>query len=309
VESAALTYPLVFTGSTGQLGVLVEGEGTDVKVVHRYAVSPDYFRVMGIALLKGRGFTIRDDWKQPGLAIVSATAANALSPGREPVGRRFFLPDVEAMGAFTIVGVVADTLHDRLDVPPPPQVYLSFLQWPSVIVLTIRTPLDPRTMAEQVRRELALYDKGAPVFAVHAMADHLARATAPARRISLVLGVLAALALLLASVGIYAVATQAVARRRHEIGVRMALGASPSGILGMVIGRAMLLAAAGAAVGVTAAVTFTSVLEQWLVRVSPQDPATYVGVAGVLGVVALGATYWPARRAAATDPIAVLRCE
>jgi cell division protein FtsX len=213
------------------------------------------------------------------------------------------------MGPFTIVGVAADTLHDRLDVPAPPQVYLSFLQWPSVIVLTIRTPLDPRTMAEQVRREVALYDKEAPVFAVHAMADHLARATTPARRMGLVLGVLAALALLLASVGIYAVVTQAVVRRRHEIGVRMALGASPSGILGMVIRRAMLLAGAGAAIGIAAAAAFGRVLEQWLVQVSPQDPLTYLAVGGVLGLVALGATYWPARRAAATDPIAALRCE
>jgi predicted lysophospholipase L1 biosynthesis ABC-type transport system permease subunit len=243
------------------------------------------------------------------VAILSATAARTLSPGRDPIGRRFLLPDLKEMGTFTIVGVVADTLHDRLDVPPPPQLYISFLQWPSVIILTIRTPLNPETMASQVRREVALYDKEAPVFAVHAMADHLAGATARARRMSLVLGVLAALALLLASVGIYAVVTQTVVQRRHEIGVRMALGASPSGILGMFIRRAMLLAGAGVAVGVMAAFVLAGVLDQWLVRVSPRDPLTYVAVAGVLGLVALGATYWPARRAAATDPIATLRSE
>jgi predicted lysophospholipase L1 biosynthesis ABC-type transport system permease subunit len=252
---------------------------------------------------------MEDDWNRPNVAIVSATAARTLSPGRDPIGRRFSLPDLEGMGLFTVVGVVADTLHDRLDGPPPPQVYISFLQWPSVIVLTIRTPLDPETMAAQVRRELALYDKEAPVFAVHAMADHLAGATAPARRMSLVLAVLAALALLLASVGIYAVVMQTVVQRRHEIGVRLALGASPSGILGMFARRAMLLAGAGGAIGVLAAVAFTRVLEQWLVRVSTRDPLTYVAVAGVAGLVALGATYGPARRAAATDPIAELRCE
>jgi predicted permease len=309
VESAAMTFPLLFTGGTAQFGVQVEGEGADVKVLHRYAVSPDYFKVMGIPFLKGRGFTTQDDWKQPNVAIVSATAARTLSPGRDPIGRRFFLPELKEMGTFTIVGVVADTLHDRLDVPPPPQLYISFLQWPSVIILTIRTPLDPEAMANQVRREVALYDKEAPVFAVHAMADHLAGATAPARRMSLVLGVLAALALLLASVGIYAIVTQTVVQRRHEIGVRLALGASPSGILMMLIRRAMFLAGAGAAVGVLAAVAFARVLQQWLVRISPRDPLTYVAVAGVLGLVALGATYWPARRAAATDPVATLRSE
>jgi ABC-type antimicrobial peptide transport system permease subunit len=178
-----------------------------------------------------------------------------------------------------------------------------------VIILAIRTPLAAEAMASQVRREVALYDKEAPVFAVHAMADHLAGATARARRMSLVLGVLAALALLLASVGIYAVVTQTVVQRRHEIGVRMALGATPSGILGMFVRRAMLLAAAGAAVGMMAAAVLAGVLEQWLVRVSPRDPLTYAAVAGVLGLVALAATFWPARRAAATDPIATLRCE
>jgi putative ABC transport system permease protein len=309
VESAAMTFPLVFTGGTAQFGVQVEGEGPDIKVLHRYAVSPDYFKVMGIPLLKGRGFTMEDDWKRPNVAIVSATAARTLSPGRDPIGRRFFLPELKEFGPFTIVGVVADTLHDRLDAPPPPQLYISFLQWPSVIVLAIRTPLAPETMASQVRREMALYDKAAPVYAVHAMADHLARATAPARRMSVVLGVLAALALLLAAVGIYAVVTQTVVRRRHEIGVRLALGASPAGILGMFVRRAMLLAGAGAGAGVLAAVVVAGALEQWLVRVSPRDPLTYVAVAGVVGLVALGATYGPARRAAATDPIATLRCE
>jgi predicted permease len=309
VESAAMTFPLVFTGGTAQFGVQVEGEGPDIKVLHRYAVSPDYFKVMGIPFLKGRGFTMQDDWKQPNVAILSATGARTLSPGRDPIGRRFFLPELKELGTFTVVGVVADTLHDRLDAPPPPQLYISFLQWPSVIILAIRTPLDPETMANQVRRELASYDKEAPVFAVHAMADHLAGATAPARRMSLVLGVLAGLALLLASVGIYAVVTQTVVQRRHEIGVRMALGASPSGILGMFVGWAMLLAGAGAGIGVLAAVVVAGVLERWLVRVSPRDPLTYVAVAGVVGLVALGATYWPARRAAATDPIATLRCE
>jgi putative ABC transport system permease protein len=309
VESAALTFPLVFTGGTAQFGVQVEGEGPEIKVLHRYAVSPDYFKVMGIPFLKGRGFTLQDDWKQPNVAIVGATAARVLSPGRDPIGRRFFLPELKELGTFTIVGVVADTLHDRLDVSPPPQLYISFLQWPSVIVLAVRTTLAPETLASQVRREVALYDREAPVFSVHAMADHLAHATAPARRMSVVLGVMAALALVLAAVGIYAVVTQTVVQRRHEIGVRMALGASPAGILGMFVRRAMLLAAAGATAGVLAAAALAGVLQQWLVRVSARDPLTYAAVAGVLALVALGATWWPARRAAGTDPIATLRCE
>ncbi len=309
VESAAMTFPLPFGGGAAHFGLQPEGSSSDVTVLLRYAVSPDYFRVMGIPLLKGRGFTLQDDWGRANVVILNAAAARIVSPDRDPIGRRFVLPDLKNLGAWTVVGVVADTRHDRLDAPPPPQAYVSFLQWPSVIILAIRTPLDPQTMANEVRREVALFDKEAPVYEVHAMEDHIAGATAYTRRISLALAALAALALVLASVGIYAVMTQAVIQKRHEIGVRMALGASPSGVLRMVVRKAMLLTGVGAAIGVVGSVGFARVLRQWLVDVTSWDPLTYAAVALVLGLVALAATYGPARRAGATDPMVVLRCE
>jgi putative ABC transport system permease protein len=310
VESAAMTFPLVFSGGTARIGVQFEGQdASETRILHRYSVSPDYFKVMGIPMLRGRGFTPADDWRKPNVAILNATAARLYSSDREVVGRRFILPELQAWGQYTVVGVVADTLHDNLNAPPPPQIYLSFLQWPSVIILTIRTPLDPMTMANAVRREVAGFDKEAPVYDVHAMEDHLAGATAHSRRIMTVLVVMAGLALVLASVGIYAVMNQAVLQRKHEIGVRMAVGASPSGVLGMIIRKAMLLTAVGAALGLIGSIVFAQVLKQWLVGVTASDPLTYAGVGVLIAVVSLMASYWPARRAAATDPIAVLRCE
>jgi putative ABC transport system permease protein len=311
VESAAMTFPLVFTGATARIGIQFEGQkaASETKVLHRYSVSPDYFKVMGIRLIKGRGFTMADDWRKPNVAILNATAARLYSSDRDPVGRRFVLPDLRDWGSYTVVGVVADTLHDSLSAPPPPQIYLSFLQWPSVIIMTIRTPVDPATMANAVRRKIAEFDKEAPVYEVHAMQDHLTRVTSYARRIAVVLSVLAGLALLLASVGIYAVMAQVVIQRRHEIGVRIAIGASPSGVLKMVLGRAMLLAGIGTAVGLFGAFASARVLERWLVGVTSTDPLTYASLSLLLAVVALIATYWPARRAASTDPIAALRCE
>ena len=311
VESAAMTFPLVFTGGTSRLGLRLEGQKdpSETKILHRYAVSPDYFKVMGIPLVKGRGFTMADDWGKPRVAILSATAARLLSPDRDPLGRRFVVPDLEDWGQFTIVGVVADTLHHNLNAAPPPQVYLSFLQWPSVIIMTIRTPLAPEALANEVRREIALFDREAPVYEVHAMEEHLAGVTSYSRRMAVVLCVLAGLALVLASVGIYAVMSQVVTQRRHEIGVRIAVGASPSEVLGMILGKAMLLAGIGAGIGLVGAIASARVLEGWLVGVSATDPLTYAGVSLLLAVVALAASCVPAIRAASTDPIAALRCE
>jgi putative ABC transport system permease protein len=309
VEAAAMTFPLPFSGATATFGMKFEGEDiSEIPALHRYSVSPDYFKVMGIPLLQGRGFTMADDWGKPKVAIINATAARVCSPDRDPVGRRFTVPNLK-WGEYTIVGVVGDTLHDNLSTPPPPQVYLSFLQWPSTIILTIRTKLDPAKMAGMVQREVARFDKEAPVYDVHAMEDHLAGAVAYSRRIATVLVVLAGLALVLAAVGVYAVMNQAVLQRRHEIGLRIAVGASPSGILGMVIRKAMLLTAVGAGVGLVGSIAFARVLRQWLVGVSASDPLTYAGVGLLIAVMSLLASYWPARRAASTDPIATLRCE
>ncbi len=311
VESAATTFPLLFTGTSAQLGVQLEGEQdqSQAKALHRYSVSPDYFKVMGIRLVKGRTFTMADDWRKPIVAILNETAARVCSPDRDPIGRRFFEPLLKDFGPFTIVGVVSDTLHSDLNTPPPPQIYVSFLQWPSEIILTIRTPLDPGSIANAVRREVALFDKEAPVYNVRLMTDYLADARAYSRRMTIALAVLAGLALVLASVGIYGVMTQIVVQRTREIGVRIAVGASPAGVLRMIIGKSILLTAIGAGFGLLGALAFARVLQKWLVGVTSTDPLTYGVVSVLLVLVALAATYWPARRAASTDPITALRCD
>ncbi len=311
VESAALTSHLLFSGGMSWFGIRLEeaAQNAEQMIVHRYSVSPDYFRVMGIPVLKGRVFTMGDNRNQPRVALLNATTARQLSPDRDPIGRRFVIPDFSDYGPCTVVGVVADTLHERLGAPAPTQVYLPFLQWPMGLTLVIRTALAPAVMGETVRRELVRFDKEAAVHGVRGMQEHLAHAIAQPRQMNRVLALMAGLALILASAGIYAVMTQTVIRKRHEIGVRLALGATSSSILRLVLRKAMLLAACGGAAGVVAALYCTRVLQQWLVGVGPGDPLTLLIVALVLGLVALGAAYWPARKAASTDPMVVLRSE
>lgn len=310
VESAATISHLMFSGGMSWFGIRLEDapQNTQPMIVHRYAVSPDYFRALGIPVLKGRSFTREDDLTQPKVAILNATTARKLSPDRDPIGRRIVIPDFADLGPCTVVGIVGDTLHERLDAPPPTQVYLPFQQsLAGGLNLVIRTALAPAVMGEMARQEMAGFDAEAAVHAVRAMDDYLGQAIARPRQMNRVLATLAGLAVLLAAVGIYSVMTQSVLRKRHEIGVRLAVGASPFSILGMVLRKAMILTALGAAAGMVAALYCTRVLQQWLVGVTSGDPLTYTAVALVLGLVALVAAYCPARRAAATDPMVVLR--
>jgi putative ABC transport system permease protein len=198
----------------------------------------------------------------------------------------------------------------RLEEEPEAALYVPFTQRATnVMSVALKTRVPPGSLVGPLREALQKLDPEVPLTEVATVPELVYRSLADRRVLTLTLSLFALLPLVLAAVGLFAVLAYHVSRRRHEIGVRMALGASPAGVLGMFVRRAMLLAAAGAAVGALAAAALAGVLEQWLVRVSPRDPLTYAAVAGVLCLVALGATYWPARRAAATDPIATLRCE
>jgi predicted permease len=229
-------------------------------------------------------------------------------PDEDPVGKRLrFSP---ALPWITIVGVVADIRQAGLDTPPKPEMYLPAAQQPTFANwLAVRTYGDPARLAAAVRQTIRSVDPGMPIAAVSTMEEILDRETFQRRLQTTLLAAFAALAVLLASLGIYGVLAYLVSRRTQEIGIRMALGAAPGDVLREVLGQGLRLSAAGIAAGIVAALGVTRVLSKVLYGVTPTDPVTFFSVAMLLLLVALAASYIPARRAMKTDPILTLREE
>jgi predicted permease len=274
-------------------------------------VAGDYFQAMGIPLVAGRTFDARDDFAGTPVIVVNQSLARRLFPDGSAVGRRFrFYAFPER--PWEIVGVVGDVKTGPLDAAPPPTVYYSHLQAAeNELTLAIRSTTDPSTLAPGVRAIVRSMDPSLPVYAVATMNDVIARSfPAQSRRYSLLLiGAFGATALLLSVVGLYGVVALSVAQRARELGIRAALGATGSQLLGLVIRRATLLAVAGVTAGCLLALALGQVLSALLYQVRPTDPQTYVGVALLLGTIALLASAVPARRAARTNPATVLRIE
>jgi len=324
VESAsAVNFPPLALQSTA-VNFTVEGRATpttleDVPTTRYWVVTPDYFRTTGIALLSGRAFTEQDADEKRGAAIVSENFARRFWPGEDAVGKRltplfpklkaFWLPEANNLPV-TVVGVVRDIKHDGLDDNSLPQMYLPYRQNPSSIMnLLVRTPSDPMRWAAAVRREVYAVDGDQPVFDIKTMEDVVAESSSQPRVLTSLLGVFAALALMLAAVGIYGVVAYSVSQRTHEIGIRIALGAQQSNILRLVVGQGLVLVTTGVAIGLVGAFVVTRVLSSLLFGVSTTDPLTFGGTTLLLVGVAVLACYIPARKAAKVDPMVALRCE
>jgi len=233
---------------------------------------------------------------------VNRSLARMLFRGRDPVGRR--------IDSVTVVGVVADMRHRALDDKIWPELFLPFEQHPSHwMTLVVRGTGDPSALAAPVRRVVQGIDAGQPVFDLELLEHRVVASLAVRRERALVLGAFAALALLIAVVGIYGVMSYAVARRTHEIGLRMALGAGRSEVLRLVVGAGLRMTAYGMAAGLAGALALTRVLRTFLYGVAPTDAATFTLVTAVLAAAAFCASYLPARRAAAVEPMAALRRE
>jgi putative ABC transport system permease protein len=307
--------PLVPADNYANLAFAIEGRLSDPAnrpTAYYNKVSPDLFRTMEIPMSKGRPFNEHDDQKAQNVIIINETLARRYFPGEDPIGKRMTLEDENPKEEdwATIVGVVKDTKPLTLDGKPAPEMYMPFAQQPGrSMALMIRTTNKPESVVAAVRRNVQALDRNQLVYGLRTFEGVMSEAVATPRFRASLLGVFAALALILAMVGVYGVMSYAVTQRTREIGIRMALGAEPRDALRMVMRQGAKLAAAGVAIGSVAAAALTWLIEGLLFDLRAADPVTFVTAPILLAGAALLACYLPARRATKVDPIVALRCE
>jgi predicted permease len=319
-EQVSAIPGVVAVGTTSQFppGVfsrnqlLIEGAPTQseaaIPVAYTTLISPGYFDAMRMTVLRGRGLTEADRATSPWVAVIDETAARRYFPDTDPIGQRIRI-DADAPW-MEIVGVTAATQNTGLDREPQPELFGSSVQMGGLsnqMFLVVRTSVAPRSVLPAVREAVVSIDPEQPVYLIRTLEEALAQTQATRRLSMYSLGILALFALLLAAVGIYGVVAYAVSRRTREIGVRMALGAARSQVLGLVVRQALLPVAIGAGVGIAAAVATGRLMSSLLFGVSGGDPVTLIASAAVLGTAALLASWLPARRAVALDPVQALR--
>ena len=274
------------------------------RAVHRY------FEAMGMPILRGRGFAAEDGPKTQPVAVVNQTMARRLWPNEDAVGRRFKMGTNPQTPWTTVVGVVGDLRHAGLDVPPAAEFYIWYQQGPPVApFLVIRTQGDPAAMAETVRAELKALEKDMAVYDMRTMEEVRSASVAERRFIMILATAFGLLALTLAAVGVYGVMALVVSERTQEMGIRLALGAEPARVLGLVVSQGLTLALIGIALGFVAALALTPMMSSQLYGVGTTDPATLAGVPVLLLAVAIVACAVPARRAMRVDPATALRYE
>jgi putative ABC transport system permease protein len=321
VEEAAFTSGAPFIGAT-ETSVRVEGRADDDESARlmtvQYVAAPEYFKAMGISLKRGRFYTAQDRRDTPAVVVVDEAFAERAFPGEDPVGRRVSFNDPGAP-QMEIVGVVEHVKHYGLagEIPVNQQLYFPLAQVPEQLMpfvarrmtLAVRTKGAPLDLAGAVRQKILSADPNQPAFNVNTMEHVVAESIGQRRFAMMLLAIFAALALLLAVVGIYGVMSYTVTQRTHEIGIRMALGARAGDIVRMVVRQGMALTLAGVVFGVVAALLLTRVISSMLFGVTATDPATFATIPVLLGAVALLACFIPARRATKVDPMVALRYE
>lgn len=283
--------------------------GTD-PIVGVTWVSPDYFDALGIRLVRGRSFTEHDRQGQPKVVVINETAARQHWANDDPIGRRLGVGQGGFRDGAEVIGVVADVRYRAVETPSGPDVYIPVLQSPRPGgVFFVRSRLPASALVPMIRHELASLDGDLPLGNIKTMDERYGEATWRTWTIGVLLSIFAVLALLLALVGVFAVLAQGVAQRTREIGVRMALGATSRDIQRLVLGRALAIAGTGVALGLGGAWFASQLLTTFLYEVEPHDPSVLFAIALFLFVVALVASYVPARRAAHVDPLKTIRAD
>jgi putative ABC transport system permease protein len=314
VESAAVVNYLPLGGANSSDSYLVEGEPEPAPGDEhggRYRVAtPDYFRTMGISIVRGRGFTDQDRAGAPPVVIVNEAFVRKHWPGADPIGKRIrFYGPLERAPWMQVVGVIADVKHE-LNLAVTPEYYLPHAQNPwNAMVLVAKTSVEPGSLAGALRQQVWAIDKDQPVFDVKTMQEVRSTSVAVYSFSSVMLGIFAFVALLLASIGIYGVMAFAVTQRTQEIGIRIALGARSVDVLKLVVKHGMKLALLGMVIGLAGSWAVTRFIEKLLVGVEATDLLTFSVVSVCLLVAAFVACYLPARRATKVDPLVALRYE
>jgi putative ABC transport system permease protein len=322
VQSAGLIDSMPLSDDGSRQPISIEGQPVlamaDQPEVDVRLISPGYLDAMHIALLRGRDISDSDVAGQPDAVLISQSMAKLFWPNQDPLGKRltlYFFPGLTRV----VVGVVADVkLYALNEIRPAPTLYFPLAQftvpkgsgWRSFgMNLAVRTRMDPLSAIAAITGSVREIDSDVPLLNVRTMDDAVSASLSPQHFAMLLLAAFAGLALLLAVVGIYSVMSYSVSRRTHEIGIRVALGASRADLLMLVVRQGLVLALIGSAIGIAGALSLSRLMSSQLYGVSPTDPVTFVGVSVLLTVVALAACYIPARRAMQVDPMVALRYE
>lgn len=320
VETAGAIFGMPFTGFGYSISALTvdgrtlphdEQEALSVQV---RVVTPQFFPAMGIPIRRGRGIEATDRSGAPPVIVINTAAAKRIWHGEDPLGHTFVIGTRLGLGGGyaggTVVGVIGDIKSGSLHETTAPTIYLSHAQFPTGFMgVAVRTDGDPLGLTKVVQAALAATDPNVPMFHVRSMEQLVDASVARPRLYASLLALFSLVAVLLAAIGLYGVLAQSVAQRARELGIRMALGAPAREVVRLVIAQASRLAGLGVVIGVAVALVVSKALASLLFGVSPRDPATLVSVAVMLFIVALVASWIPARRAGRVEPMAVLRDE
>jgi putative ABC transport system permease protein len=312
VQSASLVRGLPFSGNGGTASIVLPDReipppGMEPEVMANTAM-PNYFETLGIPLLKGRVFGNQDHADAPPVVVINQLMAQRFWPNEDPLGKQ--IKFTEDGSTASVIGVVGDAKHFWLEEEQRPQVYGAFSQGPGIFATAVlRTTVEPLSLSEQVRQAIWKIDPDQPMWKIRTVDFLVERTTADRKFLMALMGIFAALALILTIVGLYGVISYLVNQRTQEIGIRMALGAQLADIMRMVLRQGMVLVLTGVALGLGAAWILTRLMARLLFQVSATDPLTFAGISLLLITVALLACYIPARRATKVDPLVALRYE
>jgi putative ABC transport system permease protein len=317
VQSASAVLPLPLSGDRFSISFQIEGRPVapkDEPSADLFVTEPNYFRTMGIPIIKGRDFEQRDEHKSTPVIIVTESFARQYFPGEDAIGKRIepgistYEDDKSVMRE--IVGVVADIRNRALNSEPKPAYYMPQSQVPfTQLVVVVKSSNDPHSLISSVNREVSAMDQELPVFSVKTMEEYISASVAAPRFNTTLLSIFAAVALVLTIIGLYGVMSYSVAQRTNEIGIRMALGAQTRDVLRLIVKQGITLVLIGLGLGMVGALALTRLLATLLFGVTTKDPITFISIGALLSFVALLACYVPAWRATRVDPLEALRCE